>query len=75
MCAGFQGTLDRLPALYTAITCPTQILWAEHDQHFPLIHAERLRQSISGSQLAVIRDGTHWMALERAVELAECVER
>ncbi|MDA1053762.1 MAG: alpha/beta hydrolase [Planctomycetota bacterium] len=71
MCAGYQGTLDKFPALYERITCPTMVLWAERDKHFPLIQAERLHRCIAASQLEVIPDGTHWMALCRAEELAE----
>lgn len=71
MCSGYQGTLDQLPGLYDMILCPTLILWAERDKHFPLIQAERLHERIKGSQLEVIAAGTHWMALDRADELAE----
>jgi pimeloyl-ACP methyl ester carboxylesterase len=70
MCAGYQGTLPQLPALYAQITCPTLVLWAEHDKHFPLVQAERLHATVPGSQLQVVRGGTHWMALERAADLA-----
>jgi len=75
MCAGFQGTLDQLPSAYEKIVCPTLIVWAEHDKHFPLIQAERLHKSISRSQLEVISDATHWMVLHRAEELAERIRR
>ena len=75
MCAGFQGTLDQLPGMYEKIVCPALIVWAEHDKHFPLIQAERLHQSIPFSQLEVILDGTHWMVLHHAEELAERIHR
>jgi hypothetical protein len=39
MCAGYQGALPRLPEQYRRITCPTLILWAGEDKHFPSIHA------------------------------------
>jgi len=71
MCAGYQGTLDKLPALYQQISCPTLVLWGERDKHFPVIQAERLHQSISGSVLEIVRGGTHWMAIDRAEELAK----
>ncbi|HEU4390188.1 MAG TPA: alpha/beta hydrolase [Blastocatellia bacterium] len=61
MCAGYQGTLPRLPELYSRISCPTLILWAEHDKHFPLSHAERLNAAIPNSKLEVIDKGQHWM--------------
>ena len=73
MCAGYQGTLHHLPALYKAIRCPTLILWAEHDKHFPMAQATRLRKTIAGSKLVVIPCGTHWMPLVRPGELAECI--
>jgi pimeloyl-ACP methyl ester carboxylesterase len=73
MCAGYQGTLDQLPGMYEKIACPTLVVWAEHDKHFPLIQAERLHQSISFAQLEVIPNGTHWMVLHHAERLAECI--
>lgn len=73
MCAGYQGTMDQLPPLYAKIVCPTFVVWAEHDIHFPLVQAERLQQSISLAQLEVIPNGTHWMVLHHAERLAECI--
>ena len=75
MCAGFQGTMDRLPGMCERVVCPTLVAWAEHDKHFPLIQAERLHQSLPSSQLEVIPGGTHWMALQQPGELAECIHR
>jgi len=75
MCAGYQGTLDQLPGLYEQIICPTLVLWAEHDKHFPLIQAQRLHQSIPASQLEVIPAGMHWMVLCDAEELARRIDR
>ena len=71
LCAGYQGTLHQLPALYPQVACPTLILWAEHDRHFPLAQAARLHAIIPSSRLKVAKGGTHWMALERADELAD----
>lgn len=71
MCAAYQGTLADLPTLYATITCPTLVLWAEHDGHFPVAQARRLHASIPGSRLEVITGGTHWMVLDRAREVAE----
>jgi pimeloyl-ACP methyl ester carboxylesterase len=61
MCAGYQGTLPKLPELYTQIQCPTLALWGECDKHFPPIHAQRLHATIKGSQLEIISGGEHWM--------------
>lgn len=71
MCAGYQGTLHQLPALYKQITCPALVLWAEHDRHFPLVQARRLHEAVPSSRLDVIAGGTHWMALDRTEELAD----
>jgi len=73
MCAGYQAMLPQLPELYERITGPTLVLWAEHDKHFPLIQAERLQATIPSARLQVVAGGTHWMALDRAEELAECI--
>lgn len=74
MCAGYQGTLQDLPEEYANIQCPTLILWAEHDKHFPPVHATRLHQSIANSQLQILPDASHWMVWHRAAEVAECVK-
>jgi pimeloyl-ACP methyl ester carboxylesterase len=61
LCAGYQGTLARLPALYKTIACPTLVLWGERDKHFPTAHAERLHAAIPGASLQVIPAAEHWM--------------
>lgn len=71
MCAGYQGTLDKLPPLYTRISAMTLVLWGERDKHFPVIQAERLHREIAGSQLEIVPEGTHWMSIDRAAEVAE----
>jgi pimeloyl-ACP methyl ester carboxylesterase len=71
MCAGYQGTLTRLPELYGQIRCPTLILWAGHDKHFPPVHAQRLNAAVPGSQLQIIPDAEHWMPWYLAGEVAE----
>src|SRR5207247_4068854 len=75
MCAGYQGTLPRLPALYPRITCPTLILWGERDRHFPPAHAERLHTLIPGSHLEIVPAAEHWMAWYLAAEVARRVCR
>jgi pimeloyl-ACP methyl ester carboxylesterase len=75
MCAGYQGTLPRLPALYAQVRCPTLVLWAGRDKHFPQAHAERLHAAIPGSQLAILADAEHWMMWYRAGEVAEVMSR
>jgi pimeloyl-ACP methyl ester carboxylesterase len=73
MCAGYQGTLHRLPDLYAQIQCPTLALWAECDKHFPVAHARRLNETIPRSRLHIIRKAEHWMALHAAQETAEAI--
>jgi pimeloyl-ACP methyl ester carboxylesterase len=75
MCSGYQGSLGKLPTLYKQISCPTLVLWGEHDKHFPVIQAERLHQCISGSTLEIVPRGTHWMVLDRAEELADRIHQ
>jgi pimeloyl-ACP methyl ester carboxylesterase len=70
LCAGYQGTLSRLPELYRRISCPTLVLWGENDRHFPPRHAERLHAAIPGSRLEVIPGAEHWMQWHRAEEVA-----
>jgi len=71
MCAGYQGTLPRLPELYRAITCPTLILWAGQDRHFPRAQAERLHDAIPGSALQVLPDARHWMPWHDSADVAD----
>jgi pimeloyl-ACP methyl ester carboxylesterase len=70
MCAGYEGTLAKLPELYGAITCPTLILWGEDDRHFPPVQAEMLHQRIAGSTLSILPGARHWMIWYRAEEVA-----
>ncbi len=70
MCAGYQGTLPKLPELYRQIACPTLVLWAGRDRHFPPVHAERLHATIAGSQLVILPEGEHWMPWHLADQVA-----
>jgi pimeloyl-ACP methyl ester carboxylesterase len=70
MCAGYQGTLADLPALYAQITCPTLVLWAADDKHFPPVQATRLHEAIRGSTLSIVPEARHWMMWYLAGEIA-----
>ena len=70
MCAGYQGTLPRLPDIYKKIKCPMLVLWAENDKHFPVEQAHRLHAIVAHSQLQIVPRGEHWMAWNMAEELA-----
>lgn len=70
MCAGYQGTLPRLPELYKRIACPALILWGERDAHFPPAHARRLHRLIPTSVVQVVPQAGHWMAWHLAGEIA-----
>jgi pimeloyl-ACP methyl ester carboxylesterase len=74
MCAGYQGTLPRLPELYPTIAVPTLVLWAGRDRHFPVAQGERLHEAIPGSRLEVLSDAEHWMSWYRAEEVASRLE-
>ncbi|HKI32740.1 MAG TPA: alpha/beta hydrolase [Gemmataceae bacterium] len=71
MCAGYQGTLPRLPELYAQVRCPTLVLWAGGDRHFPPVHAERRHAAVPGSRLEVIAGAEHWMPWYLASEVAQ----
>lgn len=75
MCAGYQGTLPRLPEIYAMIASPTLILWAEKDAHFPPAHGHRLQALIPNSRLEIISDAEHWMAWHAAPSVAEHIRR
>ena len=66
MCAGYQGTLAKLP---DHVTVPALCLWGEKDRHFPPIHAQRLR----GATVTIIEGGEHWLPLQKPQEFADHV--
>lgn len=70
MCAGYQGTLPRLPEMYRQVRCPTLILWGEDDRHFPPAHARGLQELIPHAECQVIPGAGHWMVWDRADEVA-----
>lgn len=70
LCAGYQGALPSLPALYGKISCPVLALWPGKDRHFPPRQAERLHKAIAGSRLEVVPDAEHWMAWYLADQVA-----
>ena len=70
MCAGYQGTLPKLPAVYPKIACSALVLWGAADRHFPVIHATRLHADIVGSSLEILAGAEHWMMWYRAEEVA-----
>lgn len=70
LCGAYQRALPDLAARYASIRVPTTILWAGRDHHFPLAHAHRLHSTIRGSRLTIIENANHWMAFERAEEVA-----
>ena len=71
MCAGYQGTLPRLPDFYAKIAAPTLVLWAENDVHFPVAQAQRLHALVPNSQLEIIPATGHWMAWQTASLVAQ----
>ncbi len=75
LCAGYQGSLPRLPELYSKIACPTLVLWGARDRHFPPVHAERLAAAIPGSRLEILPEGEHWMAWHLAEIIASRLRR
>ena len=73
MCAGYQGKLGTLPEIYKRIACPALVLWGERDRHFPPAHARRLHAAIDSSELKIIPEAEHWMAWDRAAEVADAI--
>lgn len=70
MCAGYQGSLPALADVYPSIARPVLALWGERDKHFPPAHGEGLAARIPGCRLDVVPGGEHWMALDRAEDVA-----
>jgi pimeloyl-ACP methyl ester carboxylesterase/uncharacterized protein (DUF362 family) len=70
MCVDYERTLAGLPEIYWKLRCRVQLLWAEHDHHFDVEHAERFCALVPTARLQVIPGAKHWMMFERATELA-----
>jgi pimeloyl-ACP methyl ester carboxylesterase len=70
MCIDYERALPDLPSIYWKLRCPVHLIWAEHDRHFAVEHAERLCAIVPTAKLDVIAGAKHWMALERPGELA-----
>jgi pimeloyl-ACP methyl ester carboxylesterase len=64
---------DRMQDLHR-ITLPTLIVNATHDQLTPLKYGQYLHDHISDSQLHIIENAGHMMALERPVAFMEGIE-
>jgi pimeloyl-ACP methyl ester carboxylesterase len=75
MCAGYQGTLPELPAFYARLRCPTLILWAEKDAHFPVIHATKLNRVVPQSKLVIIENAHHWMVWHDAANVEHWIHQ
>lgn len=46
--------------LLSSINIPTLIVWGDRDQQTPLIDAVEMNRAIKGSQLKIIKDGSHF---------------
>jgi pimeloyl-ACP methyl ester carboxylesterase len=55
------------------VTCPTLVLWGDHDPLLPLAHAERYRDLIARAELQVVRDCGHLPQLEQSDRFVEAV--
>jgi pimeloyl-ACP methyl ester carboxylesterase len=73
LCAHYEAALPALPELYARVACPTLLLWAESDRHFPLAHARRLHSLLPASRLEVIAGAGHWMHLSHAERVADTI--
>lgn len=73
LCAGYQGTLPRLPEEYSKVSAPTLALWGTRDSHFPPVHATQLQQQIPGAQIQLIEGGEHWLPLHQPAAFANAV--
>lgn len=73
MCAAYDEALPSLPATFFGVRCPVDLVWAEHDAHFPVVHAERLRAILPSARLRVVPGAHHWMVWSRAADVAALV--
>ena len=73
MCAGYQGTLQRVAHEYAGIAAPTLALWGARDAHFPPVHALRLKDQVRDAEVQIVEDGEHWLPLQAQHVFAERV--
>jgi pimeloyl-ACP methyl ester carboxylesterase len=73
MCAAYQGSFPRLPEHFARIACPTLVLWADGDRHFPTAHAMRLHSAIANATLSIVPEAEHWMAWYLAEPVARAI--
>lgn len=67
--AGQHNALDVLPQ----ISAPTLILAGQYDSFTPMALSEKMHQLIAGSELHVVKDGTHTAPIERPAEITEAI--
>lgn len=73
MCAAYGAQLQRLSNHYATITCPVHLIWAEHGKHFPINHAYGFKQVCKQTTITCIKDGRHWMVLDKQQQIAELI--
>jgi len=64
---------NRIEREASLIRQPTMIVWGEHDDHFPLVNAFRLRDSIPNAKLIVFRNCGHLPPAEAPDKFVEAV--
>lgn len=60
--AGQPNLLSAVQAKLDQVTCPTLILWSEHDRWFPTSHGEQLRDRLPNAQFKIIPNCGHYAA-------------
>jgi len=64
---------NRIEREASLIRQPTMIVWGDHDDHFPLANAFRLRDAVPNSKLIVFRNCGHLPPAEYPEEFVEAV--
>lgn len=75
MCAGYQGSLRRIAALYPQLDLPTLVLWADSDPHFPRHQGQAVADAIPGAELELIEGASHWFMWSHPDRVADSLLR
>ena len=60
-------------SIIATIDAPTLLVWGDADPISPVSVGERLLELLPDATLRVLAGGTHWLAVERAGEVAELI--
>ena len=65
----------KLAARLRRVTCPTLLLWGDHDRLIPPAYGEEYKKHIAGAELKLIKDCGHLPMFEKEAEFVEAITK